>query len=140
MGFQALLQGIFPTQGWNLHLLCLLHLQVGSLPLTTPGKPHVCVCMYIYRRCAKSLQTCLTLCGLMDCSPPGSSVPGILQARILEQLAIPFSRGSSRPRETWVFLIAGRFFYHLSLQGSPYPIYKLRCVYTIYIIYNFESL
>ena len=72
--------------------------------------PCVCVCMYIYRRCAKSLQTCLTLCGLMDCSPPGSSVPGILQARILEQLAIPFSRGSSRPRETWVFLIAGRFF------------------------------
>ena len=110
MGFQALLQGIFPTQGWNLHLLCLLHLQVGSLPLTTPGKPHVCVCMYVYRWCAKSLQSCLTLCGLMDCSPPGSSVPGILQARILEQLAIPFSRGSSRPRETWVFLIAGRFF------------------------------
>ena len=110
VGCHALLQGIFPTQGWNLHLLCLLHLQVGSLPLTTPGKAHVCVCMYIYRRCAKSLQTCLTLCGLMDCSPPGSSVPGILQARLLEQLAIPFSRGSSRPRETWVFLIAGRFF------------------------------
>ena len=39
MGFQALLQGIFPTQGWNLQLLCLLHLQVGSLLLAPPGKP-----------------------------------------------------------------------------------------------------
>ena len=48
---------------------------------------------------AKSLQSCLTLCNTMDCSPPGSSVHGILQAGILEQVAIPFSRGSSRPRD-----------------------------------------
>ena len=40
----------------------------------------------------------LTLCDPMDCSPPGSSVHGILQARIPEWAAIPFSRGSSRPR------------------------------------------
>ena len=40
-------------------------------------------------------QLCLTLCDPMDCSPPGSSVHGILQARILEWIAIPFSRGSS---------------------------------------------
>ena len=39
VGFYALLQGIFMTQGWNLHLLCLLHWQVGSLPLAPPGKP-----------------------------------------------------------------------------------------------------
>ena len=46
----------------------------------------------------------------MNCSPPGSSVHGILQARILEWLAIPFSRGYSWPRDqTWVFCIAGRF-------------------------------
>ena len=46
----------------------------------------------------------------MDCSPPGSSVHGILQARILEWVAIPFSRRSSQPRgQTWVFCIAGRF-------------------------------
>ena len=38
--------------------------------------------------CAKSLQSCLTLCDLMDCSPPGSSVHGILQGRILEWVAI----------------------------------------------------
>ena len=42
--------------------------------------------------------SCLTLCNPMDYSPPGSSVHGILQARILEWIAIPFSRGSSWPR------------------------------------------
>ena len=41
----------------------------------------------------------LTLCGPMDCSPPASSVQGISQARILEWVAISFSRGSSRPRD-----------------------------------------
>ena len=45
---------------------------------------------------AKSLQSCLTLCNPMDCSLPGSSVHGILQARILEWVAFPFSRGSSQ--------------------------------------------
>ena len=49
--------------------------------------------------CAKSLQLCLTLCDTMDCSPPGNSVHGILQARILEWVAMPFFRGSSWPRD-----------------------------------------
>ena len=44
-------------------------------------------------------QSCLTLCDLMDCSPPGSSVHGILQARILEWVVISFSRVSSQPRD-----------------------------------------
>ena len=44
-------------------------------------------------------QLCLTLCDPMDCSPAGSSAYGILQARILEWVAIPFSRGSSPPRD-----------------------------------------
>ena len=48
--------------------------------------------------CAKSLQSCLTLCNLMDCSPPGSSVHWILQARLLEWIAIFSSSGSSQPR------------------------------------------
>ena len=47
----------------------------------------------------KLAQSCLTLWDLMDCSPPGFSIHGILQARILEWAAIPFSRGSSRPRD-----------------------------------------
>ena len=46
---------------------------------------------------ARSLQSCLTLCDLVDCSPPGCSVRGILQARTLEWVAISSSRGSSRP-------------------------------------------
>ena len=49
--------------------------------------------------CAQSLQSCPTLCDPMDCSLPGSSVHGILQARILEWVAMPSSRGSSRPRD-----------------------------------------
>ena len=48
---------------------------------------------------AKSLQSCLTLCNPVDCSPSGCSVHGIFQARILEWVAISFSRGSSRPRD-----------------------------------------
>ena len=44
--------------------------------------------------CARSLHLCPTLCDPMDCSPPGSSVHGILQARILEWVAISYSRGS----------------------------------------------
>ena len=45
-------------------------------------------------------QSRLTLCDPVDCSPPGSSVPGILQARILEWAAVSSSRRSSRPNES----------------------------------------
>ena len=56
-------------------------------------------------------QSCLTLCDPMDGSTPGSSVHGIFQAGILEWLAIPFSWGSSQPRDqTQVFRIASRVF------------------------------
>ena len=52
----------------------------------------VSVCVYVYAAAAaKSLQLCLTLCDPVDGSPPGSPVPGILQARILEWVAISFS-------------------------------------------------
>ena len=48
---------------------------------------------------------------LIDCSPPDSSVYGIFQARILERIAISFSRGSSQPTGgIWVSCIAGEFF------------------------------
>ena len=56
-------------------------------------------------------QSCPTLFDPMDCSPPDSSIHGILQARVLEWVAISFSRGSSRPRDqTQVSCIAGRRF------------------------------
>ena len=58
-----------------------------------------------------AVQWCLTACNPMDCSPPGSSVHGISQARILEWVAILFSRESSLPRNlTWVSCIISRFF------------------------------
>ena len=56
-------------------------------------------------------QSCLTLCDCMDCSPPGSSVHGVFQARVLEWAAISFSRGSSPPRDwTLVSHIVDRHF------------------------------
>ena len=54
----------------------------------------ICVCVYVL-----VTQSYLTLCDSMDCSLPGSSVHEILQAGILEWVAIPFSRGSSRPSD-----------------------------------------
>ena len=60
-------------------------------------------------------QLCPILCDPIDCNAPGSSVHGILQARILEWVAIPFSRRSSRPRDqTQVFHTAGN-----SLPSEP---------------------
>ena len=56
-------------------------------------------------------QSCPTLCDPMDCRPPGSSTHGIFQARVLEWVAISFSRGSYRPRDqTQISHIAGRHF------------------------------
>ena len=56
-------------------------------------------------------KSCPTLCDLIDCSPPGSSVHRISQARILEQVVISFSRGSSPPRDlTHICCTAGRLF------------------------------
>ena len=100
---------IFLTQGVN---LCLLHWQVDFLPLSHPdifGKLFEFYMMYTLK--VLVAQPCLTLCDPMDCSLPGSSVYGILQARILKWGAILFSMGSSRPRDrTRVSCIAGRFF------------------------------
>ena len=67
----------------------------------------VCVCVCV---CLVT-QLYLSLCDLMDCSLPSSSVHGILQARILEWVAIPFARESSQTRDwTQVSQIAGGFF------------------------------
>ena len=56
----------------------------------------------------------------MDCRPPGSSVHGISQARILDWVAISFCRGSSWPRDwTYISCVAGRFFTTASLPGKP---------------------
>ena len=63
------------------------------------------------RVCAKLLQSCLTLCNPVDCSPSGSSVLGILQARVLEWVVLPPSWKSSQPKDlTHSPVLAGGFF------------------------------
>ena len=73
--------------------------------------------------CPKSLQSCPTLCNFVDCSLPGSSVHGILQARILEWVAMPSSRGSSQPRDqarvSCISYIDRQVLYHQCHLGSP---------------------
>ena len=70
---------------------------------------------WAYNSCA-SAQSCPTLCDPMDCSPPGSSVHGVSQARTLEWVAISSSRGSSQPRDQtcalYVSCIGGQILYH----------------------------
>ena len=61
--------------------------------------------MRSYARVLKSLQSCPTLCNPIDCSPPGSSVHGILQTRILEWVAISSSRGPFQPRDSNLHLL-----------------------------------
>ena len=72
---------------------------------------------------AKSLQSCPTLCDRMDCSPAGSSFHGILQARILEWIAMPSSRGSFWTRNlTYVSYTAGGFSI-TEPPGKPHPLH-----------------
>ena len=66
------------------------------------------------------VQLCPTLCDPMNCSSQGSSGHGIVQARVLEWVAIPFSRESSKPRDrSWVSHIAGRFFTLWGTREAP---------------------
>ena len=78
--------------------------------------------------CCAQLFSCVWFCDLMDFSPPGSSVHGILQARILEWVVISSSRGSSQPRNQTRVSYIGRqkFFLTMSHLGSPWQLaYRL---------------
>ena len=103
VGCHFLLQGIFPTQGSNLCLLCLLHWQADSLPLAPPGKPNI-----VGQLVNLVTQSCPTLCNPMD-----YTVHGILQARILEWVVFPFSRVSNPGLPH-----CRQILYQLSHQGS----------------------
>ena len=73
----------------------------------------VYVCVLITQSCVLVAQLCPTLCHPMDCSPPGSSVHGIFQARILEWVVISFSKGSSWPMDrTHVSCIGRQILHH----------------------------
>ena len=90
VGCHFFFQGIFPIQGLK---LSLPHLAGGFFTTEPPGEP-----ILAYAAATKLLQSCPTLCDPIDRSPPGSPIPGILQARTLEWVAISFSRHES---EKW---------------------------------------
>ena len=127
----SLLWGIFLTQGLNQCLLlcrqilcCLSHQEIPENTFNT----YCCFkiiaiivsiardCLYFSKKkmlyiLSQVAQSYLTLCDPMDFSLTGSSIHGIFQARILEWVAISFSRGTSQPRDrTWVSRIVGRRF------------------------------
>ena len=88
--------GNFPLYSLTLQVVCFhisdrLPVRMLKIPLCVCVCECVCVCVFA--------QSYLTLHDPMDCSPPGSSVHGILQARIPEWVAVPFSRGSSWIRD-----------------------------------------
>ena len=77
----------------------------------------------------------------MDCSPPGSCVHGILQARILKWVAISFSRGSARSRDqTWVICITSKFFTIWATTESLYGVRKTKTyVWEVNLYYDTEA-
>ena len=139
-GYPSPSPGDLPNPGMEPSSTMSSVLQVDSLPTEPLGKPtlflsplvislllclslHLSLCFsyflfpLLFRTLAPHLKVCevsqllLTLCDLMDCSLPGFSIHGIFQARILEWVAMSFSRGSSCPRDrTWVSHTAGRLF------------------------------
>ena len=105
MGCHFFLQGIFPTQGLNPHLL---HWQADSLP---PSHLDSQIYIYYLLCCAMLYSVVSDSCYPMDYSPPHSSVHGISQARILEWVAISFSRDLLDPGiEPISPVLAGGFF------------------------------
>ena len=89
-----------------------MNFSIMTAVISSITSSNCCVLTACLRLHAKSLQSCLTLCNPIDYRPPDSSVHGILPARILEWVAVPFSRGSSQPRDrtcvSYVTCIAGR--------------------------------
>ena len=126
-----LLSFIQPIFAWNVSLISLIFLK-RSLVFPILFFPlFLCIdCwgrlsyLFLLKNCVfhkfifltGSLQPGLTLCDPMNCSPPGSSVHGILYARILEWVAMPSSRGSSQPRDwthvSYVSCIGRHVLYH----------------------------
>ena len=83
------------------------------------------------------VQLCLTLCDPMDCSLPGFSIHGIFQARVLEWVAISFSRVSSQPRDQiQVSHIVSKTLYCLSHQGSTWKLRNKGKTYILFFMCN----
>ena len=124
---------------------CHYHLPAQNLPRFSQIPRQFCsrICVYIHILymcvlCAELLQSWLTLCDPMDCSPPGSSDHGILQARIQEWVAMPSSRASSWPRDwthiSYVSCISRWVLYHLG--KTPLYIFVLYNTHTLILLYQ----
>ena len=131
LGFIHVIIIFFFSQQTFLRIFLKKKGSIGAIPdmslqseATNIWKVYNCKCFECW---TKSLQLCLTLCNPVDCTLPGSSVHGILQARILEWIAISFSRGSSWPkRDKALVTCIGRWIlYYLSYQSG-----RLCIVYT----------
>ena len=102
---------LFCNSGWKI-------ISKVEIPLEFRRFFHKMVLLFIY--VCMCTQSCPTLFDTLDYSPPGSSVHGTSQARILEQIAISYSRGSSQSRDRTCISCFGRqILYQLSHQGSP---------------------
>ena len=88
-----------------------------------------------------SLSRCTALCDRMDCSPPGFSVHGIFQARILEWVAISSWRGSSQPRDrTRVSCLTGSFFTCWAIRETPVIKYTCQLSCKRHVLYCFHNM
>ena len=123
----TLLSSFVPCPPLKLYLALLPFLndhKIKNLILFSPLSSYV-----TSDRRQRFAQSCLTLCDPTDCGLPGSSVHGILQARVLEWVVIPFSRGSSRPRaRTW--------FSHIKADSLAYSSFP----YFSFLTYNIGML
>ena len=92
----------------------------------------------LFHVCAKPLQSCPTLCDPVDCSLSGSSVHGLLQARILERVAMTSFRGSSRSRDqirvSYISCIGRQVLYHQHHLGSPVSSYCLKIPWFLVVV------
>ena len=121
------LPGILPRDrhdpGIELTSLHLLHWQVDSLPLSHLRSP----ILSIKVKESEGVQSCPTLCDPIECSPPGSSVHGIFQVRMLEPVAMPSSRGSSQPMDqTHISCVSGHVgaLFATEPQGKPLFLFR----------------
>ena len=78
----------------------------------------ICICVHLHTR-TKSLQSWMTFCDPVDCSPPGPSVHGVLQARILEWIAISSSRGPSQLKDRTHVSCVGKHLFNTEPPGKP---------------------
>ena len=129
--------------GWKPNLLsvfslCLRLYAHACFCLMFENLYYLCLsCFIVIDWVSEITQSCPTLCDPVDCSPSGSSIHGILQARILEWVAISFSRGSSQPRDrTRVSRIAGRHFNLWATREAHYRSANLILIALLWV--NFQ--